>query len=432
MRGFLDLLRLPGFARLQAALFVNGFGNWMLTIALPLYVLHVTGSPLQTAATLSIEIVVRLSCGQFAGVWVDRWNRRVAFAGVSAIQALAVLPLATLHGQHPKIFILYAVTAVQSLLGTITGPSIGALIPTVVPREHRVQANGFGSVASDLTQLVGGAAGGLVLGVSGLPLVVGIDAVTFLVAALLLARRLVDGENPAGRPAGGRRSVLADWREGLGILRRSRELIGVFVVGFVIFFGQGLYLVLFVVFAIRTAHVPDNIAGTLRAVVAAGSLVGGGALALIGDRIKPHILTFIGLVGSGVFIGLAWNGPLFHAPTIYYVAMFGCAGIPNVAAYVGMATIFQDAAPPRAMGRVFSLFGAITSSSSLIGLFVASLLTAHLPIQLVLDIQALAFIAGGIVGWPLLRPRPRASDTAAATDAPALDAVLPEPINESA
>ena len=424
MRPLLDVLRLPGFARLQAALFVNSFGNWMLTIALPLYVLRVTGSTVQTAATLAIEIVVKLSVGQVAGVWVDRWNRRIAFAVVSATQAVVLLPLATVHGHHPDMWVVYAVTAGQALLGTVGGPAVGALIPTVVPRERRVQANGLASVLGDIAQLVGGAAGGLVLGSTGLPLVVGVDAVTFVIAAALMSRRLLPDEHAPTRSPDKPRSLLGEWREGLAVVRHNRQLFGVFVVAFILFFGQGLYLVLFVAFAIRTAHIPDSVAGTLRAVIAAGTLIGGGLLAVLGDRFRPHKLAAFGLIGSGVFMALAWNGPLFHAPTIYYVAVFCCVGIPNVGAYVGMLSIFQDATPAATRGRVFSLFGAVTNSSALIGLLVAGLLASHLPTQLLLDLQALGFVVGGLVGWPLMRP--------AAAPAPSAAVAPPQPRSDDA
>jgi MFS family permease len=402
VRPLLNLFNLPGFVRLQTALFINSFGNWMLSVALPLYVLRATGSTLQTATTLAIEIAVKLTVGQVAGVWVDRWNRRISFAAFSAVQAVAVLPLIAVHTPHPQILIVYAVAAAQSLLGSVSGPSVGALIPTVVPREQRVSANSFGGVATDVAQLLGGAAGGLVLGTSGLSLVVGCDCATFIIAAALLSWRLVDGERPP--PRTGHPSVLNDWREGLAIVARSRELIGVYVVGFIIFFGQGLFLVLFVFFAIHTAHVPDSVAGTLRVVIAGGTLTGGAILAVIGDRLRPHVLTFVGLIGSGVFMALAWNGPIFHAPVIWYVAAFCGAGIPNVAAYVGMSTIFQDETPNEARGRVFSLFAAVTNVSVLAGIFAASILTTRLPAQIVLNLQALAFIVGGIAAWPLLRP----------------------------
>jgi hypothetical protein len=116
------LIRLPGFARLQTATFVSGLGSWMLTIALPLFVLRVTGSPLKSAGALATEVLVDLVFGQVSGVLVDRWNRRMTFAIVSVAQAAALVPLLAVHGTHPRIWIVYPVAAVGSLLSTLSGP----------------------------------------------------------------------------------------------------------------------------------------------------------------------------------------------------------------------------------------------------------------------------------------------------------------------
>lgn len=419
---FLSLIRLPGFARLQTATFVSGLGNWMLTIALPLFVLHATGSALKTAGALATEVVVDLVFGQFAGVLVDRWNRRITFAIVSVGEAAVLLPLLAVHGPHPRIWIVYVVAGVGSLLSTLSGPSVGALFPAVLPRDMRVQGNSLGSLLTDVGQLVGAAAGGLVLGTLGLSSVVLIDATSFLLAAALLAWPLGVVERESGESDGGGTSRFAEWRRGLDVVRKDHRLIGTMVVAFVILFGQGLFLVLFAVFAIKTAHFPDSEAGFLRAAVGIGSMVGGGLLAVYGKHFRPRSLAVGGLIATGVIFLVVWNGPLISAPLVFYIALFGVAGLPNVTSYVGMSTIFQDATPPEALGRVFSLLSAVGSTAVLLGMFVAGVASAHLPVALVLNLQALSFIVGGIVGWPLLRPKadvneelPRHEDAGAST-----------------
>jgi MFS family permease len=410
------LLRLPGFIRLEVATFINGLGGWMLTIALPLYVLRATGSPLKTAGALAIEIVVDLVVGQMSGVLVDRWNRRITFAIVSVLEAAVLLPLLLVHGPHPRIWIIYPVAAAGSLLSTLSGPSAGALFPAVVPPELRVQGNSFGGLLTDTAQLVGGAAGGLVLGTAGLSWVVLVDAVTFLFAAALLAWPLGVVERERGEDPDPGTSRFAEWRQGIAFVRGDRRLVGVLTVAFVILFGQGLYLVLFTVFAVRTAHLPDAEAGLLRSVIGIGALVGGVLLTAFGGRFRPRALAVGGLIGTGVAMLLAWNGPRFHAPLAYYVIVFCCAGLPNVVAYVGMATIFENATPGEMRGRVFAVLGAISSTATLFGMFVAGIAIDHLPAGPVLNAQGLSFIAGAAVAWWLLRsPAPAAALNVAVT-----------------
>lgn len=402
-RAVMRLIRLPGFVRLQSATFINGIGGWMLAIALPLYVLRETGSPLQTATALAVEIVVDLVIGQVAGVFVDRWNRRVTFAIVSVLQAAALFPLLAVPGAHPRIWIIYPVAAVGSALSSLSGPSVGALFPAVIPRDLRVQGNSLGGLITDSRQLLGGAAGGLALGTLGLSAVVWVDALTFVAAAVLLAWPLGVVERVARDETEDRTSRLAEWREGITVARNDRRLVGVMIVAFVIVFGQGLFLVLFAVFAVGSAHLSDAQAGVMRAVVGAGAIAGGVLLTAFGARFTPRALAVGGLIGTGATMFLAWNGPYLHAPLAYYLVVFALAGVPNVISYVGMATIFQNATPMAMMGRVFSLLSAVMSVATLLGMLVAGLVTEKIPPALALNLQATSFIAGAVAGWWLLR-----------------------------
>ena len=72
---------------------------------------------------------------------------------------------------------------------------------------------------------------------------------------------------------------------------------------------------------------------------------------------------------------------------------------------------------------MFSLFGAVNNISVLAGIFTAGLLAAHVRAEIVLNIQALAFVVGGVFAWPLLRPRDsEPAEGAAPEPRPALDA----------
>jgi MFS family permease len=68
----MTVLRRPGVARLGVAGLLSETGDWMLFIALPLYVLHLTGSPLVTSTVFALELLPTVVAGPFAGVLIDR------------------------------------------------------------------------------------------------------------------------------------------------------------------------------------------------------------------------------------------------------------------------------------------------------------------------------------------------------------------------
>jgi MFS family permease len=87
------VLRSPGVARLGGAGLLSEAGDWMLFIALPVFVLQLTGSPLITAAVFALELLPTVLVGPLAGVLVDRVDPWRLMAGVAVLQALLLLPL---------------------------------------------------------------------------------------------------------------------------------------------------------------------------------------------------------------------------------------------------------------------------------------------------------------------------------------------------
>src|SRR3954467_8831090 len=80
MRGrevrMLQALRVRDFRLLWSGRLVSLLGTWLLTVAVPAYVLELTGSVMATGLTLAAEYLPLLLLGPFAGVLADRWDRR--------------------------------------------------------------------------------------------------------------------------------------------------------------------------------------------------------------------------------------------------------------------------------------------------------------------------------------------------------------------
>jgi len=72
----LSVLRRRDVALLSFGGLISGLGDWLLIIAFPFYVYQVTGSPLATGGMFLAPALARLTIGPWAGVFVDRWDRR--------------------------------------------------------------------------------------------------------------------------------------------------------------------------------------------------------------------------------------------------------------------------------------------------------------------------------------------------------------------
>src|SRR5215471_14466913 len=92
MRGLM-VFRHRSFSLLWIAGLVSMTGDWLLGVALPIYVFKLTGSPAATSAVLAVSVTAALVAGAVAGVFVDRWDRRRIMIVANLLQVGAILPL---------------------------------------------------------------------------------------------------------------------------------------------------------------------------------------------------------------------------------------------------------------------------------------------------------------------------------------------------
>jgi MFS family permease len=81
--------RSRNFRLAWSAGFVNDTGDWVLMVALPVYVFSETGSGTTTALLFVCQLVVAALLGPIGGSLVDRWDLRRCLIGTNLAQAVA-------------------------------------------------------------------------------------------------------------------------------------------------------------------------------------------------------------------------------------------------------------------------------------------------------------------------------------------------------
>jgi MFS family permease len=379
----MNALRNQDFRRLWLAGLVSDTGDWMLLVALPILVYQLTGSSLGTSMAFLIEMVPTVLITPLAGRLADRSDRRTLLVAVSLCQAAALVPL--LAGAHLPV--LYCVIALQAALASLFDPAKNALLPTLVAEDQLVAANSLIGLNQNLGRLVGAALGGAALMAGGLSVIVAGDAASFLLSAVLTwgvrppNASVPMSDAPSPRPAGdpfARRSV----QVGLAVTAITA-------------IGQGLFIVLFVVFVARNLHGNAAENGLLRAVQAIGAIAGGLILARA-SRVRPGRLVGLACLVFGAVAVLTWNLP--HATTAepVYAALFICFGIPGIAMLSGLISSLQQATTDGERGRVFAAFGAAFAFGQAVGMVAAGILGDRLGAVPLLNVQAICYLVGGV------------------------------------
>ncbi len=385
------LLGVPAFARLWVAAFFGETAEWMLQVALPLYVFQRTGSAATTALSIVLGLLPAVLLSPVAGVVADRWNRRAVLFGVCCGLAVVALPLLA----EPGVAVVYAVMAAQAALASVFEPARNALVPELVGVADVTAANGLMSVNGSVARLAGGWAGGALLGFGGLADVITGYLAVLTVAVALLAKPFHRVTAPAAVPA--REPVVRAWLDGLGELTRDRRL---WRTGFALVLtslAQGMFLVLFVVYVLDVLGGSEADAGLLRGVQALGGLAAGFALATVARRVAPAALLGWGALALGLLSALIWNlWPVTTALGVY-VGLFAVAGAPGVVVGAGVLSEIQRAVAPERAGRVLSTTFAVVATFTTAGALLAGTLVAATGPAVLLNVQAGVYVLAGAV-----------------------------------
>jgi hypothetical protein len=122
------LWRIHSYRRLWSATGISETGDWLLFIALPVYVFQGSGSALSTSTVFLAELAPAVLVGTLCGAAIDRRNPARLLTALTTIQAVALLPLLWLG--PGRLWMVYAVAGVQAAITGITTPGSRA-------RRHR-------------------------------------------------------------------------------------------------------------------------------------------------------------------------------------------------------------------------------------------------------------------------------------------------------
>lgn len=178
--------RLPrGFLALVAGYSCSAFGNYLNLIALSLYTLALTGSPLGVGVVMALRLGTGFVTGLVAGALVTRLDRRTVMVGTDLAQALAMVALA-LGPRH--VVVLAGAAAVLGAGNTLFTVALRSSVPELVGQDQRVRANGLLVSGRAAGTVAGFASAGLIVGAGGFATAFLVNAGSFLVSAAVLVR----------------------------------------------------------------------------------------------------------------------------------------------------------------------------------------------------------------------------------------------------
>jgi MFS family permease len=347
MRQRLRVLRHSGFRNLWLAQTTSAMGDGIVIVALALFVTDLTGSPTDVGIVLGAQLIPLLAFLLIGGVWADRLPRaRVMFTTDVVRAALHTLLAVLIFTDEVEIWHLVAIEAGFGTAEAFFRPAYTGLVPRTVPEGEIQEAQALANLTFNLAELLGPAlATALVLGV-GAGWAFLLDAATFAVSAVFLARvRTADSPSVPSE----RGTLLAELAEGFREVR-TRAWLWVTVVVFALAAPLG-YAPLYVLGPTIAEDVYDSAAvfGIVTAGYGAGALCG----ALIGFRWRPKYP-----MRTALLITAPWPLMLIAfaagAPVVLVVLLAVATGIGFALFDVFWDTAMAQRIPPHMLSRASS------------------------------------------------------------------------------
>lgn len=387
---------------LLAANFVSFTGDWILSAGLAYQVYVLTGSALASAGMVLAMLIPQVTLGSFAGVLVDRRDRRRTMIACNLLLAVTLLPL--MWVTDPRMVpLVYAVAAVQSGLATGFAAAEAALVPALVDENRLVTANALNGQARDVARLVGAALGGVLAAAGGIRLITIADAATFAAAAALLTLIRCRAPRPGAQAAAPR--LLREWLAGTRLAATNRTLRTLMAFALITGVGEAIMMTLMAPFVRDVLHGGNEAYGLVMAVQAVGGLAGGTLAALIGHRFPARLLLGAGAAVFGLLDLVLFLYPLLVAALWPALVLMVVIGLPGALTMAGLVTVFQTATDDAHRGRVYGALTALKAAAMLLGIVLAGTLADRVGVVPVIAVQGGAYLSAGLLALAAL-PRP--------------------------
>ncbi len=179
------LRRNRNFRRLWLAQIVSEIGDWFYTLSIYTLLLQLTGHAGSVALALVLQVIPQTFAGPTAGVVNDRLKRKHVMIAADLIRCIIVL--AMLLVRSPSIvWLVYPLLLAETTLAAFFEPARSAVIPNIAEAEEVLIANTLSSATWSVNLLIGASVGGVVAAFLGRDATFILNALSFLVSAVLI------------------------------------------------------------------------------------------------------------------------------------------------------------------------------------------------------------------------------------------------------
>ncbi|KAA9013230.1 MFS transporter [Niallia endozanthoxylica] len=356
---------------------ISLFGSSLVQYAIMWHITLTTESGLMMTLYILCGFIPTFILSPVAGVWADRYNRKMLIILADSLIAIATLILAILFLMgYEAIWLFFVMAAIRAFGTGIQTPAVGAILPQIVPKDQLTKVNGANGSIQAVIMFVSPMVSAALLAMASIEVILFIDVITAAIAifTLLAFLKISPHEKALEKQT---TSYWSDFKQGLQYVN-NHEFLKKFFLFFAVFFvlmAPAAFLTPLQV----TRSFGDDVwrLTAIEIAFSVGMMVGGGIIASWGGF--PNKMKTLGF--ASVIMGICTFAlgviPIFWIYLVF-MALFGVAmPIFNTPATV----LLQEKVEEDYLGRVFGVMGMISTSMMPLGMLIFGPIADFIPIE---------------------------------------------------
>ncbi|HZK87895.1 MAG TPA: MFS transporter, partial [Anaerovoracaceae bacterium] len=343
------------------------FGSSVVSYAVVWYITLKTGSASLMTVSILASFLPQIVISLFAGVWADRYNRKLLIISSDLLTGVSTLVLAIyfLMG-HESITLIFIISAIRSVGSGIQTPAVGAILPQIVPMEKMTRINGINSALTSVMMLLSPAVAGIFFATLGFGYTLLLDVITAALAVGILSflkvrayqREVKEGDESL------KEGTFSELKAGLSYTKNHKLISRILIFYAVFFFMVSPAAFLTPIMIARSFGTEVWRLTANEMFWTGGAIFGGVIVAWLGefkDKIRILAISTISFGITFILLGLSTN-------FIFYLGVMFASGIFLPFFSTAETVLILENVEEHMLGRVYSIVQIIISAVMPLGM----------------------------------------------------------------
>ncbi|MBZ9637032.1 MFS transporter [Clostridium sp. FP1] len=378
---------------------VSALGDVFYEIALGFWVLAVTGSTGLMGTLMAASALPRILISPFAGVIVDRCNRRNMIVLMDLVRGIVITAVGTaaIFG-FVQIWMVFVAGIILGICAAFFNPTVGSTVPDIVPSDKLIQANSALSMAGTGINILASPLGGIVYQLLGAPIMFLANGISYLVSAFTeifikvpKIERKVSAEDAMQST---KDSFKQDLKQGFKFVWNFKGLRYLIIVAAFLNFFSSMAIILIVPLFQRTEALGAGKYGVAIALLTGGMFCGMAFTSMVKIPYEKRLCIFM---ISGVIFSIGFAVfPMVNFK--YMLVLLFIAGFFNAIVNTLIGATLQLTVPQEMRGKVLSIMNTVCGGLVPIAMAVGGILAEFIAIKYII---LTCFLLSGVVIVPL-------------------------------